>query len=79
VYASNITPDRETGIGAWTDAQIIAAIYGVHPSGRALLPPMPWPYYAGRIPEHDVKAIIAYLRSLPPRENAVPLSRPLRR
>lgn len=70
-YAANITPDRETGIGAWTDAQLIAGLYGVHPSGRKLLPPMPWPYYAGRIAAGDLKAIIAYLRSLPPVRNVV--------
>jgi mono/diheme cytochrome c family protein len=70
-YASNITPDHETGIGAWTDAQIIAAIYGVKPSGRPILPPMPWPYYAGRIAESDLKAMIAYLRSIPPIRNPV--------
>lgn len=75
-YAANITPDRETGIGAWTDAQIIAGLYGVHPSGRKLLPPMPWPYYAGRIAEGDLKAIIAYLRSLRPLRNVVPRAEP---
>lgn len=71
-YAANLTPDRETGIGAWTDAQIVAGLYGVSASGRPLLPPMPWPYYAGRIAEGDLKAIIAYLRSLPPVRNVVP-------
>lgn len=71
-YASNLTPDRETGIGAWTDAQIVAGIYGVSRSGRPLLPPMPWPYYAGRIAEDDLKAIIAYLRTLPAIRNNVP-------
>jgi mono/diheme cytochrome c family protein len=70
-YSSNLTPDRETGIGAWTDAQIVAAIYGVKPNGQPVLPPMPWPYYAGRIAEGDLKAIVAYLRSLPPIRNVV--------
>ena len=75
-YAANLTPDRETGIGAWTDAQIIAGIYGVKANGQPLLPPMPWPYYAGRIAEGDLKAILAYLRSLPPVRHAVPKPAP---
>jgi len=70
-YSSNLTPDRETGIGAWTDAQIVAGIYGVKPNGQPVLPPMPWPYYAGRIADGDLKAIVAYLRSLPPIRHAV--------
>src|SRR5215471_14744788 len=44
-YSTNLTPDRETGIGSWTDAQIIAAINGSDPTGRVAMPPMPWPYY----------------------------------
>jgi mono/diheme cytochrome c family protein len=75
-YSSNLTPDRETGIGAWTDAQIVAAIYGVKPSGQPVLPPMPWPYYAGRLAEADLKAIVAYLRSLPAIRNVVPPAEP---
>jgi mono/diheme cytochrome c family protein len=75
-YAANITPDRETGIGAWTDAQIVAGIYGIKPNGQPVLPPMPWPYYAGRLAEGDLKAIIAYLRSLPPVRNVVPRAEP---
>jgi mono/diheme cytochrome c family protein len=71
-YAPNLTPDRETGIGAWTDAQLIAGIYGVKPNGQRVLPPMPSPYYAGRIAEDDLKAITAYLRSLRPIRNVVP-------
>jgi len=78
-YGANITPDRETGVGAWTDAQIVAAIYGVKANGQPVLPPMPWPYYAGRIAEGDLKAMIAYLRSLPPIRNAVPHAEPPKR
>lgn len=69
--SSNITPDKETGIGKWTDGQIIAAIYGIRPDGRQLLPPMPWPYYKGKISDGDLKAILAYLRSLKPIQNKV--------
>jgi hypothetical protein len=75
-YSANLTPDRETGIGALTDPQIIAGLYGVKPDGRPLLPPMPWPYYAGRLAERDLEAIIAYLRSLPPLRNVVPRAEP---
>ena len=71
-YSSNLTPDQETGIGPWTDAQLTAAIYGVKRNGQPVLPPMPWPYYAGRIAEGDLKAIVAYLRSLRPLHNVVP-------
>jgi mono/diheme cytochrome c family protein len=78
-HSSNLTPDRETGIGAWTDAQIIAGIYGVKPSGQPVAPPMPWPYYAGRLAEGDLEALIAYLRSLPPIRNIVPRPEPPKR
>ena len=71
-YAANLTSDRETGLGAWTDAQIVAAIYGVKHNGQPVLPPMPWSYYAGRIAKGDLKAIVAYLRSLPAIRHAVP-------
>ena len=75
-YSANLTPDRETGIGAWTDAQIVAGIYGVKPNGQPVLPPMPWPYYAGRIADGDLKAIVAYLRSLPAIRNVVERAKP---
>lgn len=71
-YAANLTPDKETGIGKWTDEQIMRAIYGVRPDGRKLLPPMPWPYYAGKIAAGDMRAILAYLGSLNPVKNKVP-------
>lgn len=75
-YSANLTPDPETGIGKWTDAQIVAGIYGVYPDGRPGLPPMPWPYYAGKIAASDLEAIIAYLRSVKPIRNLVPPPRP---
>jgi len=78
-YSANLTPDKETGIGNWTDEQLIRAINGVSVSGRPLLPPMPWPYYAGKIADADMKAIVAYLRSLKPIKNKVPAPRPPKR
>jgi mono/diheme cytochrome c family protein len=65
----NITPDLETGIGAWTDAQIIRAIReGVRPDGRVLGPPMPFGMYR-QISDRDVAAIVAYLRTVEPVHN----------
>lgn len=69
--SANITPHAETGIGAWSDAEIEQAIRkGVRPDGTLLAPPMPYWAYAGMSPE-DMAAVVAYLRSLPPIENAV--------
>ena len=62
----NITPDMETGIGAWTDGEIARAIReGVSRDGRALFPVMPWFMYQ-QMSDEDVSAVIAYLRSMPP-------------
>lgn len=70
-YASNITMDKETGIGKWTDAQIIAAIReGKRPDGSIIGPPMPIALYRG-ISDDDVKAIVAYLRAAKPVKNKV--------
>jgi mono/diheme cytochrome c family protein len=65
VYPRNLTPDRETGLGAWTDDQIIRSIRaGQSRDGRVLVPVMPWPSYAAlTIP--DARALVAYLRSIP--------------
>jgi mono/diheme cytochrome c family protein len=67
----NITPDRETGIGSWTEAQIIRAIReGKRPDGSNIGWPMPIEFYRG-ISDTDVAAMAAYLRSVPPVRNAV--------
>jgi len=72
VYSANITPDKETGIGAWTDAQIITAIReGRTREGRINFPPMPVPTY-NAMSDDDVKAIVAFLRSVKPVRNQVP-------
>lgn len=69
--AANITPDKETGLGNWTDAQIKKAITdGVRPDGTKLRPPMGFKYYKN-ISDADLDAIVAYLRSLKPVKNAV--------
>lgn len=73
-YAPNITPDRETGIGRWTDAQIVTAIReGRRPDGSLIGPPMPIALYRG-MSDTDVTAIVAYLRSVKPVRNVVPKS-----
>ena len=65
----NITPDEETGIGSWSDAQIKTAIReGIRPDGRVLGPPMPFPLYRD-ISDEDITAIVAYLRTVPPVTN----------
>lgn len=69
--ARNITPDRETGIGGWSDAAIVRAIReGVRPDGRVLGPPMPFTLYRD-LADEDVAAIVAYLRTVPPVRNEV--------
>ncbi len=66
VYSTNITPDRQTGIGDWTDEQIIAAIrLGRRPNGERLVPVHPYPVFNGMAQE-DLRALVAYLRSVPP-------------
>jgi mono/diheme cytochrome c family protein len=73
VYTSNLTPDKETGLGNWTAEQIKAAIMkGVRPDGTVLAV-MPTAYYTVLTPT-DADAIVAYLRSLKPIRNAVPTS-----
>ncbi|WP_137124877.1 c-type cytochrome [Roseomonas sp. HF4] len=69
--ASNITPDPETGIGRWTDAEVARAIReGIRPDGRIIGPPMPIELYRG-ISDADLAAMVAYLRTVPAVRNAV--------
>jgi mono/diheme cytochrome c family protein len=76
VPVPNITPDRDTGIGRWSDAQVIRAIRdGVDDRGRGLLPQMPFASFR-HMSDDDVRAVVAYLRTVPacpeppPREKA---------
>ena len=72
VFAPNLTPDPETGLGRWTDDEIARAIReGVDRDGRALFPFMPYPHYR-RMSDEDVASVVVYLRELPPVHNAVP-------
>lgn len=73
-WATNITQDRETGIGAWSDEQIIRAIReGIRPDGSLIGPIMPINLYR-QISDVDVRAIVAYLRTVEPVSNEVPES-----
>jgi mono/diheme cytochrome c family protein len=71
-HGPNLTPDPETGLGNWTDKQIVDALkQGVRPDGRVLAPIMPWRALANLSPQ-DAQAIVAYLRSIPAVKNKVP-------
>jgi mono/diheme cytochrome c family protein len=66
VYSSNITPDVKTGIGGWTDEQIMTAIrLGKRPNGERIVPVHPYTSYNG-MAEEDLKALVAFLRTVPP-------------
>jgi hypothetical protein len=66
-------PDRETGTGTWTAEQFIETIRNQRHLGRGrqLLPPMPAEIYA-HMTDEDLRAIFAYLRTIPPVKNRVP-------
>jgi mono/diheme cytochrome c family protein len=71
VVGANITPDRETGIGAWSDEVFLSALReGKGHGGLLLYPAMPYPYYA-KVTERDALAIRAYLNAVRPVRNAV--------
>lgn len=68
IYAPNITPDKTTGIGRYTDPEIARVLrYGVHPSGSSTLPFMPFT----DLSDDDLTAIVSYLRGRPAIEHAV--------
>jgi len=71
VYPPNMTPDPETGLGRWTEAEIITAVRtGERPDGR-LLVVMPWHSYAA-LTDEDAHAVVLYLKSLQPIRHAAP-------
>ena len=72
-YAFNLTPDTQTGIGIWTEDMFVRALRtGKHMGiSRQILPPMPWQAFRN-MSDEDLKAIYAYLRSIPPVSNHVP-------
>jgi mono/diheme cytochrome c family protein len=71
-YPPNLTPDPETGLGRWTEAEIITAVRtGARPDGRLLVPIMPYHSYA-KLTDADARALAAYLKSLKPVRNRTP-------
>ncbi|MGH7796219.1 MAG: c-type cytochrome [Candidatus Binatia bacterium] len=72
VYSTNITQDKETGLGAWSDQQILdAMIKGIRRDGSRILPVMPYEKYSGMAQE-DLRALIAFLRTLKPVKKPTP-------
>ena len=66
IATPNITPDKQTGIGDYTDAQFVRVFHeGIRRDGKYLYPVMPFPWYT-KVSDQDVLAIKAYLFSLPP-------------
>ncbi len=72
-YTANLTPDPETGLGKWSANTFMQALRtGKHEGvGRPILPPMPYPWFA-QATDEDLRAIFAYLQSIPPVKNKVP-------
>jgi mono/diheme cytochrome c family protein len=71
IYSPNITSDKETGIGDWSDADFLRAVHqGIDRDGQRLYPAMPYEAYT-YLTDDDALAIKAYLFSLPPVRNAV--------
>ena len=72
VYATNITPDPKTGIGGWTDEQIITAIrLGRRPNGERLVPVHPYTVFNGMSAE-DLRVLVLYLRTVKPVNRTTP-------
>ena len=73
-YASNITPDPETGIGKWTEKELIRGIReGLRPDGSLIGPPMPIHMYRG-MSDDDARSLAIYLKGQPAVKNVVPKS-----
>ena len=77
LVSPNITPDKETGAGNWTDDTLARAIReGIGHDGRALFPMMPYRHYR-EMSDEDLASIIVYLRSVPPVKNQLPATQPV--
>jgi len=72
-FAANLTPDKATGIGSWTEKMFIECLHDgkYWATGRELLPPMPWEEM-GKMSDNDLRDIYAYLMSIKPVSNVVP-------
>ncbi len=75
LVAPNITPDKETGVGNWSDDVLARAIReGIGHDGRTLFPMMPYPHYR-EMSDEDLASIIVYLRTVPPVRNQLPVTK----
>jgi hypothetical protein len=72
-FTRNLTPDKETGLGDWTEQNFIETLRTGRQlgKGRPILPPMPFEVYRN-MTDDDLKSIYSYLRSIPPVKNKVP-------
>jgi hypothetical protein len=74
-FGANLTPDKATGIGTWSEENFFRALregkYKGLPDSRMILPPMPWFNFA-LLKDEELSAMFAYLQSITPIENAVP-------
>ncbi|HEY3796411.1 MAG TPA: c-type cytochrome [Bradyrhizobium sp.] len=72
IYSANLTPDRDTGIGAWSDQDFRRALReGISPRGSRYYPAFPYPYFT-KLTRDDIQAIHAYLATLTPVHNSPP-------
>ncbi len=75
LVAPNITPDKETGAGNWSDDALARAIReGIGHDGRALFPMMPYPDYR-QMSDEDLASVIAYMRTVPAVRNQLPTTK----
>jgi mono/diheme cytochrome c family protein len=75
LVAPNITSDKETGAGNWSDDTLARAIReGIGHDGRALFPMMPYPQYR-QMSDEDLASVIVYLRTTPPVRNSLPVTK----
>ncbi len=75
IYSANITPDRQAGIGAWSDDDFYRALHeGIAADGSRLYPAFPYPYYT-HVMRQDADAIRAYLETIEPVSNVPPRNR----
>lgn len=84
IYSTNITPDKDTGIGQWREIDFINAMTkGVSPSGQHYFPAFPYPYFS-LMTKNDLHALFLYLKAIPPikqenRSNHLPYALPFAR
>src|SRR4030088_554155 len=72
IYSPNLTPDRDTGIGGWSDQNFYTALrYGVAPNGSRYYPAFPYPNFT-KLTRDDILSIRAYLATLAPFSNTAP-------